>query len=321
MTSKAEKNTDRVGDGDGVDDDERQRQSTDTGSDDAFDTTTSKGVEGGLFRECMSSIRSKHITANKLRMGIVVAGMFSDVSMYSEVIALFYLVTKAAESKAKELSLLSTKTTTANDDGNITSKILSLGYNFTPDYEHDLKFLYETKLGLLSWKDYVDTNIYDQNDTVRSYVRHIESMTTGAELAGAIFCLWGALIIGGGAAAKPRAESLVKQKDSLKLFQSVTGPGRNHRKAEFVRVWDSLVAADSSNNDDEDVDVTTALRDAIVKSCQSCMQRNNDLIASVKKTPWWMKYMHVGGMMITSVAVAAIAVGVYNFSTTEPTIV
>mmetsp|Transcript_39647 Transcript_39647/g.95716 ORF Transcript_39647/g.95716 Transcript_39647/m.95716 type:complete len:306 (-) Transcript_39647:203-1120(-) len=264
----------------------------------AFDTTTSKGAEGGLFRECMSSIRSSHITANRLRMGIVVAGMFSDVSMYSEVIALFYLVTKATESKAKELS------TKQNDD--IATKLLSLGYHFTPDYEQDLKFLYETKLGLSPWQDYVMENIYDQNDSaVRSYVEHIESMTTGAELAGAVFCLWGALIIGGGAAAKPRAESLVKQKDSLKLFQSVTGPGRNQRKNEFVSAWDTLVA--DNDNDDKTV------RDIIVKSCDFCMQQNNDLIASVKKEPWWMKYI-CGGMMISSIAVAAFAVGLYQFS-------
>ena len=94
----------------------------------------------------------------------------------------------------------------------------------------------------------------------------------------------------------------------------MTGPGRSQRKTEFVHVWDSLVA--DSNNDDN-----KAVRDAIVKSCESCMQRNNDLIASVKKEPWWMKYMY-GGMMITSsVAVAAVAVGLYKFSITKPTIV
>ena len=268
----------------------------------AFDKTTSKGVEGGLFRECMASIRSSHITANKLRMGIVVAGMFSDVSMYSEVIALFYLVTKAMESKAKELS------TKQNDS--VATKLLSLGYAFTSDYEHDLKFLYETKLGLRSWEDYVNENIYDQNDDVRSYVEHIESMATGAELAGAVFCLWGALIIGGGAAAKPRAESLVKQKDSLKLFQSVTGPGRNQRKNEFVYAWDNLVVDNSDSK---------TVREIIVKSCESCMQRNNDLIASVKKEPWWMKYMY-GGMMISSVAVVAVAVRMYQFSKKSTTV-
>ena len=89
---------------------------------------------------------------------------------------------------------------------------------------------------------------------------------------------------------------------ATKDFQSVTGPGRNQRKTEFVYTWDNLVA----NNNDE----TT--RRIIVKSCESCMQRNNDLIASVKKEPWWMKYMY-GGMVISSVAVAVFAAGIYQF--------
>jgi Heme oxygenase len=211
----------------------------------AFDMTTSKGRDGGLFRDCMTSIRSSHVTANRLRMGIVVAGMFTDVSMYSEVIALFYLVTKAMEERCTELS------TKKNDD--IVKALLSLGYHFTPDYEHDLKFLYETKLGISSWKTYVDQNILKQNDVVRSYVEHIEQMEDGASLAGAAFCLWGALIIGGGAAAKTRAEALVKQKDSLKLFQSVTGPGRNQRKKDFVRLWDSLIDEEDDDGKDNTV--------------------------------------------------------------------
>ena len=119
MTPKAEAGNNDSGASTTAMDDDTDLVVDDRRQSEAFDTTTSKGVEGGLFRECMSSIRSSHITANRLRMGIVVAGMFSDVSMYGEVIALFYLVTKAMESKAKELS------TKHNDD--IATKLLSLG--------------------------------------------------------------------------------------------------------------------------------------------------------------------------------------------------
>lgn len=278
------------------DDDERQQV-------EIFDKTTAKGMENGLFQDSMKAIRSSHVTANRLRTGIVVAGIFTDVRMYSEVIALFYLVTQAMEERLDHLSK------ERNDA--VALALLSLGYRFTPDYEHDLKFLYETKEGCSSWKEQVHKKILQQNPVARSYIQHIGKMTSGADVAGAAFCLWGALIIGGGAAAKPRAEALVGQKDSLHLFQSVTGPGRNQRKADFVALWDSLAEKTSSKNDDNGLrDATSSVRSVIVASCQECMQRNNDLLASVKKNPWWMKYLYG----VSASAVAVLAVACYQFT-------
>ena len=164
------------------DDDERQRQ------EEAFDKTTAKGKESGLFRACMKAIRSSHGTANRLRLGIVVAGLFTDVSVYSEVIALFYLATQAMEERCEQLL--------KEKDDPIARSLLSLGYHFTPAYQVDLKLLYESKLGFPSWKHQVQEVMLHRNDSVRSYVQHIHNMQSGAELAGAAFCLWGALWLG-----------------------------------------------------------------------------------------------------------------------------
>jgi hypothetical protein len=99
------------------------------------------------------------------------------------------------------------------------------------------------------------------------------------------------------------------------LFDSVTGPGRNHRKQEFIRVWDSLID-DVDIAGDDDGDGSSRIRNVIVKSCQDCMQLNNHLIASVNKTPWWTKYLYYGVSSSAAVAVAAVlaafGVGLYR---------
>ena len=244
----------------------------------AFDKTTEKGVDGGLFQACMKSIRSTHITANRLRTGLVVAGLFTDQTIYREVIVLFYAATRALES-----NLLKCK-----GEDEICDKLLSLGYRFAPQYEKDLQFLYPKD----AWQQEVDKVLETASPGAKSYLETIRSMKSGEKLAGAAFCLWGALIIGGGAAAMPRVEALCG-KEATNLFQDVTGPGRNDRKAKFVAVWDDLVKKKEDPRFQK-----------IVVCSQECMQGNNHLIASVKRNPWWLKY-------IVSTAVAVGAVGVY----------
>ena len=252
----------------------------------AFDKTTEKGAPDGLFQACMKAIRTTHASANRLRMGLVVAGLFTDVKVYREVIALFYLA-----SKALETNLLSLQ-----QKDEICTKLLSLGYRFTPQYELDLQTLYSPD----TWKKDVDS-VFNQlvSPGARAYIANIQAMTTGAELAGAAFCLWGALIIGGGAVAMPRVEALCG-KDAIHIFADVTGPGRGERKTKFVQVWDSL-----ATNDDDDSN-SNEIFQTIVESCQECMQGNSELISSVKRNPWWLKY----ALSIT-IGLAALVAGAF----------
>lgn len=276
-----------------------------------FDKITEKGSENGLFRACMKSIRSAHVSANRLRAALVLAGLFTDKRVYREVIALFYVATDTMEKKIVALK--------ENEGDEICGKLLSLGYRFGPQYEKDLANLYNDDDGNHNdnandnWKVAVEKVVANATDGARAYIRAIENMSTGAELAGAAFCLWGALIIGGGAAAMPRVESLCG-KEACHLFESVTGPGRGERKAKLIQLWDSLLEIpdqdggdDDDNDNDNDSDsgkkTDENLKQIVVVVCKDCMQGNNELITSVKRNPWWLKYM-------VSAAVAVVSMGI-----------
>jgi hypothetical protein len=255
-----------------------------------FDKTTEKGTENGLFRVCMEAIRSAHKSANRLRAALVVSGLFTDKKVYREVIALFYVATDTMEKKMISLK---------EDEGDeICDKLLSLGYRFGPQYEKDLQTLYGDSD---DWKMAVETVVAKSTDGARSYIKAIESMTTGAELAGAAFCLWGALIIGGGAAAKPRVESLCG-KDACNLFESVTGPGRGERKTKFIKAWDSLAVETKGGDEMEPSSSSSSSFEKIIAVSKECMQGNNELIISVKRNPWWLKYFAstIVGLMVAS---------------------
>jgi len=264
-----------------------------------FDKTTEKGEEGGLFQACMVSIRNSHKSANRLRAALVVSGLFTDVNVYREVIALFYLATNAMETKMLALK----------DEGDeICDKLLSLGYRFSPQYEKDLKTLYnlgnDDNNENDNWKVAVEMVLNKSTNGAKAYIKTIENMSSGDELAGAAFCLWGALIIGGGAAALPRVKRLCGKKDACHLFRDVTGPGRGERKAKFIKMWDSL-SKDEKRNGNKDNDGKKSFG-LIVAVCQDCMQGNNELIISVKTNPWWLKYF-------VFTAVAAVSAVVFNY--------
>ena len=240
----------------------------------AFDKTTAKGADGGLFQACMKAIRTPHASANRLRTGLVLAGLFTDKTVYREAIVMFYAATLELEKNLVALK----------DSDEICAKLLSLGYRFTPQYEKDLQTLYSKE----TWEKDVEKVLSKSSEGAQAYISTIRDMKTGSELAGAAFCLWGALIIGGGAMAMPRVEALCG-KEATNLFQDVTGPGRGERKTKFVQLWDSLV--------DKPEDPA---REKIVTSCQECMAGNNELIISVRRIPWWLKYA-----LATAVGVAA----------------
>lgn len=269
-----------------------------------FDKTTEKGEEEGLFRACMKSIRNAHKSANRLRSVLVVSGLFTDVKVYREVIVLFYAATNAMETRMLALK---------DEEGDeICDKLLSLGYRFAPQYEKDIKTLYNldddgnnTNADL---KLTVEKVLLKSTDGAKAYIETIENMSSGTELAGAAFCLWGALIIGGGAMAMPRVQSLCG-KDACHLFRDVTGPGRSERKTKFIQMFDSLTKDEKNNDEKKDTnndDGKSFKFDRIVTTCQECMKGNNELMTSVKINPWWLKY-------IVSTAVATVSVVAFYY--------
>ena len=249
----------------------------------SFDKLTAKGVEGGLFQACMKSIRSAHVRSNRVRAVLVLGGLFTDIAIYREVVACFYVLTKELETKLLHMAKAGGENS-REDEQPICQKLLALGYRFTQPYEEDMAFLY----GEEEWKEQVEAAI-QSNAAVVSYREKIRQMQTEAELAGAVFVLWGGLIIGGGAAAMPRVKSLYGS-EATHLFAQVTGPGRDERKRTFVETWDSLVEPNQVEVFDE-----------IVRSSHECMQGNNDVLTSITRNPWWVSYVAYAGIAVLSV--------------------
>jgi len=236
-----------------------------------FDTISNTGVESGLFRACMKSIRTAHFQSNRTRAVLVVAGLFSDVKVYREVLSCFYAVTKVLEEKLQQ-----------KKEEPIVAKLLALGYSFTAPYEKDMKCLYGD-----GWEKEVEAAV-QKNSAAAEYRKKVRNMTKSTELAGAVFVLWGALIIGGGAAAMPRIKSLCGA-EATNLFNQVVGPGRNERKVAFVKTWDSL--AEFGDEAFEE----------IVQSSQECMQYNNNMLTGMTRNPWWISYGICAAVGLSSV--------------------
>jgi len=247
--------------------------------DKAFDKVATQGQERGLFSACMKAIRSAHFRSNRFRAVLVMTGLFTDKTIYREVLSIFYVATRELEKALKKQD---------EDDDVICQKLLSLGYHFAPQYEKDLEYLF----GSSDWREQVDS-IVKQNEAAADYCDKIMNMKSGA-LAGATFVLWGPLIIGGGAAASPRVKSRFGE-GAVHLFKDVTGPGREKRKMDFIEIWDSLVTDKSSEKFEE-----------IVRHSQECMQCNNNVLSSLARNPWWFPYAVSGVVGVASVLVALI---------------
>lgn len=240
----------------------------------AFDKTTSKGRENGLFQACMKSIRGAHVTSNRLRAGLVLAGLFTDKSIYREVLSMFYVVTKELEEKLDTLKV--------SDE--ICQKIASLDYNFSKGYEKDMAVLYGD-----DWETIIE-DLIQKNKVARYYREMVRNMDSGTQLAGAAFVLWGALIIGGGAVAMPRVKNLCG-KDAINVFKDVTGPGREERRNNFVALWDSLASPGSSEFEE------------IITFSQECMRCNNNIFTSLQRSPWWLNYFITAGVGIGAICI------------------
>ena len=246
----------------------------------AYRETIMKGKEDGLFRTCMKAIRNQHNIANQIRAGLVVAGLFSDRNVYKEAIVSFYVVTKRAESKLYSSSFLR---------DSISEKLRKLGYRFSDLYREDMKSIFGE-----DWEHCVD-QISSRNCACGEYLQLLDDCESGEDLAGAIFALWGALVIGGGAAALPRVKRLMGE-GATHLFQSVAGIGRNSRRRGFIEAWDNLA------------EPGTPEFTGVLRACTKYMNANNKLLANVPVSPYWWRYSQT---ILQATIVACFGVGLY----------
>ena len=166
----------------------------------AYDTTTSKGEEDGLFRASMNAIRKSHHEARQIRTALILLGLFTDKDLYRDWISVFYAVNKELELKMNSPGFESGQ---AGAELKILKELQKLGetYYFSELYESDLKYLYG-----ISTQNQLDEKITEclaNKPNAQDFRLHVSKMTKASEIAGALFDLWGVFIVGGGATGKP----------------------------------------------------------------------------------------------------------------------
>ena len=247
--------------------------------------TTKHGIENGLFKCCMKAIRSQHVQSNKLRMAIIVTGLFTDPTIYRDIICSFYVVTRTAENKMFELA-------ESNKNDPICAKLVAYGFSRTKNYEQDLYALFQYDD---NWKEKAEQVAFSNKATVH-YVETIQNCSDGTTVAGALFAVWGALILGGGAIARNRILKLCG-KDCIHIYDNIyERTERTVLKDQFYTMWDSL-ATDPNSTEFQN----------IVTSCRHCMDNNNSIFSTYQKNPWWIPY-------ITATAIGVIGIGLYQIT-------
>lgn len=235
-----------------------------------------RGLENGLFQACMGAIRKSHTVGQSLRNAAIAAGLLTDQYCYAEMLGQFYLATATLEKRMDELVANEHET---KIDATLVKKVQKLGYTFRSGYERDL----QTLLGS-SWQETITSWA---NEPAKRYSKRIQN-ACDAECAAAAFILHGPLIIGGGAALKPRVEKAFG-KDATNVFETVIGAargGRSRRRREFIKCYDQLLLG-------VDQDQKNRLFGEIVDAVSEFMDLNNEMMLAVKQSPWWHKYVKI----------------------------
>lgn len=248
------------------------------------DKIRDQGMPNGLFRACMDAIRTSHTLGQSLRNASLAAGLLTDRYCYAEMLGQFYVVTAALEERMEDLI---NKQQEKKDDPRLVTRVKKLGYSFQSGYESDLQAL----LGS-NWKETITSWT---TDAARRYVRRLQS-ANDEECAAAAFILHGPLIIGGGAALKPRVEKAFGE-NATNVFSSVVGPskgGRAGRRREFIQCYDQLLAGVDKDNlsNDSFADIVAAVREF--------MDLNNEMMMGVQQSPWWHKYVKATLVVLVS---------------------
>lgn len=240
-----------------------------------------QGAEQGLFRACMDAIRTSHSLGQTLRNAAIATGLLTDQNCYAEMLSQFYVVTAALEKRMDELIASENETKV---EARIVKRVQKLGYSFQSGYEQDL----QTLLGS-NWKEAVQSWITEPS---KKYINKIQS-ANDSECAAAAFILHGPLVIGGGAALKPRVEKAFG-KNATNVFESVIGEsrgGRSGRRREFIECYDELLTG---------IDTHRELFAEIVDAARQFMDLNNEMMIAVKQSPWWQKYVKLALVVMVS---------------------
>jgi hypothetical protein len=265
-----------------------------------------QGQEDGLFRACMDAIRTSHTKGQRLRTVMIAAGLLTDRACYAEMLGQFYVCTAALERRLRAVS----------GDSLAVRAAKSLGYSFGAGYEADLEALLGEK-----WRTKVEEMT---SEPAHRYVARLEH-AGDAELCGALFILWGPLVIGGGAALKPRVAKAFGQEAThvfeqvgvtmhrtvpvswpagaralcahalVVLPEQVVGPARGQRRAQFITCFDGLLQPGQQQ---------PQLADEVVAAARSFMELNNELMLSVRARPYWAVPMY-GCMAASAVALVS----------------
>jgi hypothetical protein len=233
------------------------------------DLIRNRGKEGGLFRACMDKIRKSHHYGQLLRQAFIVMGLFTDKMCYAELLAQFYLTTKALEKIVHERELPCLRE-------------VSSYYRFTELYEEDLKHLLGDQ-----WKRRVHDEL--ASEAAREYVAMIaKECGNGDEAAivAGIIILWGPLIIGGGAALYPKVKHAYSYK-ATHVLRPIIGPGREKRRNAFIACVDAVASRDGD-------EVEAARFGRIVECSGRFMEYNNKMMVAVKRRPSWLNYALAG---------------------------
>lgn len=191
----------------------------------------------------------------------------------------FYLATSALETRVDELL----SGATSDDAELLVAKISELGYSFSKGYALDLQAL----LG----SDWEGTVRSWATEPTKEYVRRL-GRANDDECAAAAFILHGPLIIGGGAALKPRVEKSFGP-DATNVFEQVIGMargGRSARRKEFIELYDTLLL---------DTDTNERFQ-KIVEASGQFMDLNNQMMLAVRQRPWWTKYVAAAAVAVVS---------------------
>jgi hypothetical protein len=86
---------------------------------------------------------------------------------------------------------------------------------------------------------------------------------------------------------KPRVKKTFGE-GATNVFEDVVGDvngGRSQRRRKFIDVYDGLLDEENDNAKKKEI------FESIVNVCGQFMSMNNEMMISVKRYPWWSKYV------------------------------
>lgn len=216
-----------------------------------------------LFARMMGAIHTKHSLGNLVGF-FKLPLILTDTRLYGNAIAQFWWLTRTLEARLAATS----------SDPLVEHAVASIGVGpLAPGYEGDLRQI----LGP-DWRAAAERCL---TPATRSYAAALERADATA-LVGALFILYGALVIGGGKQTQAKVRRVFPACDHA-LFD-VAGDMRDARRR-FKNTF-TAVGRDHAGTPA----VAPDRADALVAHAAHWMRRNNEVVLSVRVLPyWWWK--------------------------------